>query len=592
MSTDQTLIFAVLSATLVLFAWGKWRYDLVALSAMTAVLLLGLVAPKEAFAGFGHTAVITVAAVLIISQALKNAGVVDVVASYLLPHTSNALVHIILLTSIVTFFSAFMNNVGALALLLPVAIATSKEHNRSPAMILMPIAFGSILGGMSTMIGTPPNIIIANYREEVTGTAFSMFDFSPIGSIIAVIGVIFITVIGWRLIPKQRLKEDPAEQLFEVSSYLTEVKVMPNSPLINVAVSDIEGLQNNDIGIVGIAQGNRLALNTNPNYSLKENDILILRGDPVTLQSKLSDANLEFQTASGKTFDELTAGALALTECVVTATSPLVDRDVSYLRRRTANSVAVIGLAHEGRMLRKRLRNHLFKAGDVLLLQCEDVFINDMLSELNLLPLAKRDIQIGQKRRVLIALAIFISAIVIGAFNILPMAGAFILAILVYSVMGFLPGKDIYRNVDWPIIILLGGMIPVGRALEITGATDLVASSIVNLTNGLPIYLVLTLILVVTMFLSDIINNAATALVMAPISVGIANQLGVSIDPFLMAVAIGASCAFLTPIGHQSNTLVMGPGGYQFGDYWRMGLPLEIIITVVSVPLILNVWPL
>jgi len=592
MSTDQTLIFAVLSATLVLFAWGKWRYDLVALTAMTAVLLLGLVSPKEAFAGFGHTAVITVAAVLIISQALKNAGVVDVIASYLLPHSSNALVHIALLTGIVTFFSAFMNNVGALALLLPVAIATSKEHNRSPAMILMPIAFGSILGGMSTMIGTPPNIIIAHYREEVTGTAFTMFDFSPIGSIIAIIGVLFVALIGWRLIPKQRLKNDPADQLFEVSSYLTEVKVMPNSPLINIAVCEIESLQNNDIGIVGIAQGNRLALNTNPNYSLKENDILILRGDPVTLQSKLSDANLEFQTASGKTFDELTAGALALTECVVTATSPLVDRDVSYLRRRTANSVAVIGLAHEGHMLRKRLRNHIFKAGDVLLLQCEDAFINDMLSELNLLPLAKRDIQIGQQRRVLIALAIFIGAIILGVFNILPMAGAFILAILVYSVMGFLPGKDVYRNVDWPIIILLGGMIPVGRALETTGATDLVASSIVNLTDGLPIYLVLTLILVVTMFLSDIINNAATALVMAPISVGIANQLGVSIDPFLMAVAIGASCAFLTPIGHQSNTLVMGPGGYQFGDYWRMGLPLEIIITVISIPLILNVWPL
>lgn len=592
MTTDQLLIFSVLSATLVLFAWGKWRYDIVALTAMTAVLLLGLVTPKEAFAGFGHMAVITVAAVLIISQALKNAGVVNVVASYLLPHTNNAIIHIALLTCIVTFFSAFMNNVGALALLLPVAIATSKEHNRSPAMILMPIAFGSILGGMSTMIGTPPNIIIANYREDVTGTAFSMFDFSPIGSIIALIGVVFITVIGWRLIPKQRLKKDPAEQLFEVSSYLTEVKVMENSALINIAVNEIEELKDNDIGIVGIARGNRLALNTNPNYPIKEGDILILRGDPVTLQSKLSDSNLEFQTASGKTFDDLTAGDLALTECVINASSPLVDRDVSYLRRRTANAVAVIGLAHEGYMIRKRLRNHTFKAGDVLLLQCEDTYVNDMLSELSLLPLAKRDIQIGQQRRVYIALAIFIGAIILGALNILPMAGAFILAILVYSIMGFLPGKDVYRNVDWPIIILLGGMIPVGRALESTGATELVASGIVNMTAGLPIYLVLTLILVITMFLSDIINNAATALVMAPISVGIANQLGVSIDPFLMAVAIGASCAFLTPIGHQSNTLVMGAGGYEFGDYWRMGLPLEIIITLISVPLILQVWPL
>jgi di/tricarboxylate transporter len=243
-------------------------------------------------------------------------------------------------------------------------------------------------------------------------------------------------------------------------------------------------------------------------------------------------------------------------------------------------------------MVRKRLRNHSFKAGDILLLQCEKAYVNDMLSEFSLLPLAERGIQIGQQRRVLVALGIFIAAIFLGAFHVLPMAGAFILAILVYSIFGFLPGKDVYREVDWPIIILLGGMIPVGRALESTGATQLIANSIVSLTDGLPIYLMLTLILVVTMFLSDIINNAATALVMAPISVGIANQLGVSIDPFLMAVAVGASCAFLTPIGHQSNTLVMGPGGYQFGDYWRMGLPLEVIITVISVPLILQVWPL
>jgi len=475
---------------------------------------------------------------------------------------------------------------------LPVAIATAKEHGRSPAMVLMPLAFGSILGGMSTMIGTPPNIIIANYRADISGTAFSMFDFSPIGSIIAVVGVIFISLIGWRLIPKKRFDENTPEQLFEVSGYLTEVKVMADSPLIDTAVNKIEDLQSNDVGIVGVARGHRYALNTNPNYVLKENDILILRGDPIALQSKFAEANLEFQTASGKTFNDLTEGDLTLTECIITSTSPLVGRDVSYLRRRTANSVAVIGLAHEGRLIKKRLRNHTFKAGDVLLLQCEKTFINDMLISLNLLPLAERGIQIGQPRRVVIALAIFIGAIVLGAMNVLPMAGAFILAILIYSLMGFLPGKDVYRDVDWPIIILLGGLIPVGRALESTGATELVANSIVNLTDGLPIYMIIALILVTTMFLSDIINNAATALVMAPISVGIANQLGVNIDPFLMAVAIGASCAFLTPIGHQSNTLVMGPGGYQFGDYWRMGLPLEMIITIISVPLILIAWPL
>jgi len=592
MTFDQTIIFTILFVTLVLFAWGKWRYDLVSLAAMSAVLFSGLVTTNEAFAGFGHPAVITVAAVLIISQALQNAGVVDVVAAYIMPHTKSLLMHITLLTALVTFFSAFMNNVGALALLLPVALATAREHDRSPALLLMPLAFGSILGGMTTMIGTPPNVIIATYRADLNGEPFGMFDFTPVGIVIALVGVLFISLIGWRLIPKQRLKENAPEQLFEVGSYLTEVKVQEGSALIDLEVGEIESLNNAEIGVVGVSRGNRQALKTSPTYKLKEGDILILRGDPATLQSMLDESGLEFQAASGKAFDDLTAGDLTLTECVVTAGSPLVDRDVAFLRRRTANSVALIGLAHEGRMLRKRLRKYSFKSGDILLLQSEKDYVNDMLGALALLPLAKRGIQIGQPRRVLFALAIFIGVICLGAFHLLPMIGAFILAVLLYSLFGFLPGRDVYRNVDWPIIILLGGLIPVGRALESTGGTELIANSIVDLTQGMPIYLVLAIILVVTMFLSDIINNAATALVMAPISVGIAAQLGVNYDPFLMAVAVGASCAFLTPIGHQSNTLVMGPGGYQFGDYWRMGFPLEIIITVIAVPLILWVWPL
>ncbi len=592
MTFDQTIIFTILLVTLVLFAWGKWRYDLVSLAAMSAVLFSGLVTTNEAFAGFGHPAVITVAAVLIISQALQNAGVVDGVAAYIMPHTKSLLMHITLLTALVTFFSAFMNNVGALALLLPVALATAREHDRSPALLLMPLAFGSILGGMTTMIGTPPNVIIATYRADLNGEPFGMFDFTPVGIVIALVGVLFISLIGWRLIPKQRLKENAPEQLFEVGSYLTEVKVQEGSALIDLEVGEIESLNNAEIGVVGVSRGNRQALKTSPTYKLKEGDILILRGDPATLQSTLDESGLEFQAASGKAFDDLTAGDLTLTECVVTAGSPLVDRDVAFLRRRTANSVALIGLAHEGRMLRKRLRKYTFKSGDILLLQSEKDYVNDMLGALALLPLAKRGIQIGQPRRVLFALAIFIGVICLGAFHLLPMIGAFILAVLLYSLFGFLPGRDVYRNVDWPIIILLGGLIPVGRALESTGGTELIANSIVDLTQGMPVYLVLAIILVVTMFLSDIINNAATALVMAPISVGIAAQLGVSYDPFLMAVAVGASCAFLTPIGHQSNTLVMGPGGYQFGDYWRMGLPLEIIITVIAVPLILWAWPL
>ena len=590
-SPDQWTIFIILGCTLILFGWGKWRYDLVALAAMSAVILTGLIHPNQAFAGFGHPAVITVAAVLIISQALKNAGVVDMVASHIMPLTRHPLAHIFVLTAVVTFFSAFMNNVGALALMLPVALATAHEHQRPPAMLLMPIAFGSILGGMTTMIGTPPNIIIATYRAELTGESFGFFDFSPVGLSVAIAGVFFITLIGWRLIPAQRMKQNTTQQLFEVSHYLTEVKVLEGSPLVGQTLQEIELFDNDDIGVVGVTRGYQQTLNTSLTHTVRDGDILILRGDPSALQSLLSESGLEFSPSSEKAMEQLSDGKVVLVECIITPSSPLVGRDSNYLRRRTANGVALIGVAKQGSMVSKRLRQHVFRSGDILLLQCTKEYVGEMIASLSLLPLAERGLKIEPPKRVLLAMSIFIGAITLGVMNVLPMAAAFVLALVAFSVLGFLGGGDIYREVDWPIIVLLGAMIPVGQALQTTGATELLANSIVGLTEGLSLHLILALVLITTMFLSDIINNAATALVMAPISVNMASQLGVNVDPFLMAVAVGASCAFLTPIGHQSNTLVMSPGGYQFGDYWRMGLPLEVLITLMAVPLIPMVWP-
>jgi di/tricarboxylate transporter len=265
---------------------------------------------------------------------------------------------------------------------------------------------------------------------------------------------------------------------------------------------------------------------------------------------------------------------------------------MSYLQRRSGGALTLIAMARSGQAVRRRLRRQVFAAGDILLLQGEPGALEAQTSTLGLLPLARRDIGLGRGRRVILALAIFIGAIALGVANLVPLTVSFLIAIVAYAVIGILPVRELYDNVDWPVIVLLAAMIPVGRALETTGTTEIVANSIVTSTDGFTPWVILTLVLVVTMFLSDIINNAATALVMAPISVGIASQLGVNPDAFLMAVAIGASCAFLTPIGHQSNTLVLGPGGYEFTDYWRMGLPLEILIVALSVPLILLVWPL
>jgi di/tricarboxylate transporter len=592
LNLEQWLVSAILLATLVLFVWGKYRHDVVAAIALGLCVLAGLVSAEDAFAGFGHPAVVTVAAVLVISDALRRSGVVDLIVQKILPYTEHPLSHILIMTSVVTVASAFMNNVGALALMLPVALATCSKHQRSPALILMPLAFGSILGGMTTAIGTPPNIIIAMMRAEVSGESFNMFDFSPVGVAIATIGVLFITLLGWRLIPAARLKRSSPEQLFAIDDYLTEVIVTADSGLVGRPVEDIDGLDDSSIEVVGVAHRHGKTLSMRPGQLLNAGDILILQADPSEIQPLLDKNDLELITSADKTFAELTQGDLTLVEGVIKKGSVLEGRDVPFLRRRSGSSLALVGLAREGQQIRRRLRREQFQAGDILLLQGPADDVDEQLSELGMIPLAERNLSLGQPKKIAVALTIFSVAIALGVAKVLPRAIVFFLAVVVYLLLKILPVRNLYDAIDWPVIILLSAMIPVGSALQSTGLTQLLAAQVLSLTDGISVYLVIGLVLVVTMFLSDIINNAATAVIMAPLAYGIAMGLGVSPDPFFMAVAVGASCAFLTPIGHQSNTLVLGPGGYAFGDYWRMGLPLEILIVLLAVPLILLVWPL
>ena len=592
MNWEQAYVFCVLGAALVLFAWGRWRYDVIAMGVLMAVVAPGIVPADDALRGFGHPAVITVAAVLVISRALRNSGIVDLIAGKLIPYTVGTAAHIAVLTGTVTLASAFMNNVGALALLLPVALATASKRERSPAVLLMPLAFGSILGGLLTMIGTPPNVIIALYRADLTGEAFGMFDFTPVGGVVALVGVVFVALFGWRLIPKARQSRTSAEGAFEISDYIAEVRVTEDSLFCDKKIGEIDALNGDDVVPVGLVRGNSKWVHPSAWRTLQKGDLLILRADPTSLKTLIDENKLQLVASKTSGLESMKLEDLRLVEAMVTPGSAVEGRNTDFLRRRAHRSLSLIAMARSGQPIRTRLREQQFRAGDVLLVQGDADTVNDVIIGLGLLPLAERDLQIAQPRRVGLALGVFATALAIGVLGLLPMSIAFIAAILAYVLLDMLPARDLYRDIDWPVIILLGGMISLGQALEQTGATALIASTIVGLTQGFAPLTVLILVLVVTMFLSDVINNAATALVMAPIAVGIAGQLNVNTDPFLMAVALGASCAFLTPIGHQSNTLVLGPGGYQFGDYWRMGLPLEILIVAIAAPLIAAIWPL
>ncbi len=443
-----------------------------------------------------------------------------------------------------------------------------------------------------TLMGTPPNIIIATFRADLTGTPFGIFDYSPVGVPVAVLGVLFTALIGWRLVPRERSGTKNPDQLFEIEEYITEVRIVEDSPLVDGRYGDMEQLIGEDVVVAGRLRTDGRFTKPARRQIVRAGDVLILKADPADLKPIMDEFGLELFGKVPKKLEELEPDNIKIYEAVVSPGSPIEGRSPAYLRRRSGYTLHLLAVARSGEPIRKRLKDVAFRSGDVLLMQGDMDTAGETIAELRLLPLPERGLTLGQPRKIWLALGIFAAAILASAFGLLPIAVAFLAAIILFVVMDILPTRELYSHIDWPIIVLLGAMIPVGQALQNTGATDLIAQSIVAVTSGLPIWVVISMIMVVTMTLSDLINNAATALIMAPIAAAIATTIGASIDPFLMAVAIGASCAFLTPIGHQSNTLVMGPAGYHFGDYWRMGLPLEVLILIVSVPLILWAWPL
>lgn len=591
MTADQMLAFGILAATLVLFAWGRWRYDVVALLALLAVVLTGLIPVKDAFLGFAHPAVLTVAAVLVISRALQNAGIVDVVISAIAPLRGRENLQLAAQTLAVAVLSSFMNNVGALALMLPVALRNAYRDDYPPAKSLMPLAFGSLLGGMTTLIGTPPNIIVSAYRANNLGHGYGMFDFTPVGIIIAAVGLLFVIFVGWRFLPLDR-RSGEAGQPFKIEDYVTEVSVPKESKAANTTVYELEELAHDDVTILGVIRDKSRRLAPSGSQRILPGDILILRGDTDALKSTIDAAGLKLLADQQVGAEDLKSDEIDIIEAVVSPGSRLIGRTPISMRLRSRHGVNLLALAREGRRVVERLNETAFHSGDVLLLQGPRAEMAETLASLQCLPLAERDHGIGRPRRLILSAGIFVVAVALTMSGVLPVHVSFIAAATALVLVNVVKADEAYAAIDWPVIVLIAAMFPVGGALESTGATALIADGLLRLTQGLGTVWVMLVLLVATMLITDVINNNATAVLMAPIAATVAGRLGVSVDPFLMVVAIGASCAFLTPIGHQSNTLVMEPAGYKFGDYWRMGLPLDILIVAVALPMILWVWPL
>ena len=622
--TPSTLVFIVLGLTLAAFIWGRFRYDLVALAALLGSVMLGLVPAEGAFAGFGHPAVITVAAVLVLSRGFERSGVVDIIANQVLKVGENLLLQLLVLVGTVVMLSGIMNNVGALALLLPVAMRLAREHNTSPSLLLMPLAFGSLLGGLTTLIGTPPNIIISSYRREVTDEAFSMFSFSPVGIAVALAGLAFIVLVGWRLTPK-RSGQASTDEMFDTANYLVELKVGEESKAKGLTLQQLRDELDETIPVLAVVRDDNRRAGYNFHGALEEGDILLLEAGPDELQmledkvglsaiaeleedseddseddTKREDAEhlASDKTANAEERDAakgqqpVDTEGLQLIEAVVRNDSMMINRSVRQLRLNHQFGLHLVAVARDGGRLKQRLRDIRFQNGDVLLLQGSENEISDSLASLGCLPLASRELHLGQPRKLAISIAIFAMAIIAMLFDLLPAAVAMSSAALISLLIGVLPLREGYQAIDGPVIVLLAAMIPVGEALETSGGADLIANALLSFGSDWPVVVTMIGLFLLSMLLSNVVNNAAAALLMAPIAVSLAHGFDVSLDPFLMVVAVSASCAFLTPIGHQSNTLVLGPGGYRFSDYWKLGLPLSLLVMGTAIPVILWAWPL
>jgi di/tricarboxylate transporter len=642
MTEQQPLILVILALTVGMFLWGRWRHDMVAAGALLACVLTGLIEPADAFAGFGHAAVVTVACVLILSHTLQTSGAVDVLTRVVLPANAGPTLSIAALIALAALLSGFMNNVGALALLMPVAIQLAGRLNLPPGKVLMPLAFGSILGGTTTLIGTPPNLIISGFRQSAGMDGFSMFAFTPVGVVVTVAGLAFIALVGWRLVPAR--KQSGIEG-FETGAYVTEARIPADSKLHGLTLRQIDDqLGDLDAQVVGLVR-NEVRL-TAPQSSRRvyANDILVIECEAETLAKALSTLDLTLEEAQtdapktendkatahkdhaaerespaapaqdGKAGNDTTGVADAdadadddadddagsrvgadeyvLMEVAVLPSSTLLGRSATDLMLRTRYGINLLAVSRQGIRFGARLRNVTLRAGDLLLLQGPPDSLSAFASSMGCVPLAERELRIPDKRNVVLSSLIMVLSVGAAAGGLMPSAIAFSCGVLASMALRTIALRSVYEAVDWPVIILLACLLPVAGAMQSTGAAGWVAGLLLDyLAQGDPV-VGLIVILITTMMLTDLMNNAATAAVLAPIALGAANQLGVNPDTYLMAVAIGASCAFLTPIGHQNNTLILGPGGFRFGDYWRMGLPVDLLVIATAIPMLLLVWPL
>ena len=583
MTLDQALAFGLIAATVGCFLWGRLPYDLVAMAALLVGVVIGIIPANKAFEGFSDEVVIIIAAALVVSASIARSGIVEAAMRSITPRLRTTAIQVPVLVGCVLLLSMVTKNVGALAIFIPMALQLARRTKTSPSSLLMPMAFASLMGGLVTLVGTSPNILIAKVRADATGTPFSMFDFTPVGLSIALIGFVFLTV-GWRLLPAGRKAASDMSAAFNLEDYTAEARVMPDTPAAGQTVAHVEAMGEKDVQIALVVREKFRRFLPQPGWVLRDDDLLLLRGEPANLERLVARARLALVGGG--------AGGATVVEGVVTADSPMIGQTLAHAQLEEKYAMGVLAVSRSGQRIAQRLGTVRMRAGDVIVIRSAAPNLPDVLGELRILPLAERSIALGRNDRSLVPALVLAVAMGLVALHVAPVAIAFFGAAVVLLLLRVMTMHEAYETVEWHVLILLGALIPISHAVRDSGGTNLIAGWLSVAVHGLSGMEALGVVLILTMVVTPFLHNAPTVLIMGPIAIGLASKLGLNPDSFLMAVALGAGCDFLTPIGHQCNTLVMGPGGYKFGDYARLGAPLSVLVILAGVPLIALFWPL
>jgi di/tricarboxylate transporter len=590
MTTPQLLSFALVAGAIATFAWGRFRYDLVSLVVLLIGMTVGVVPVKKAFEGFTSDVVVIIASALVVSAAIAKSGVIETALRPLLSKLKHLSVQVPVMAGATALLSIITKNVGALAILMPTALKLGRTEGSSVSALLMPMSFMSLLGGLVTLVGTSTNIIVSQVREETLGKPFKMFDFAPVGLGLTLLGLIVVSIC-WRLLPRDRSGGGGLEEVVSTSSYSTEATVPEELPKDLKTIADLK-LEENGVELVAIERANGTRVSANLSAPLKPGEVLVLEGDDDALAEFFGRTGLK-PARDDKEIEKATPNEeVRSLEAVIQPESTLIGSSAQRARLQERYGVKLLAVGRSSQRITERLREVTLRAGDVLLVQAGEKGLSEFLSQAALLPLAERTVKLGNRRQRFGPIGILAVAIILVAFNIISVAAGFFGAAVLIVVIGSLSMREAYGSLEPEVLVLIGALTPISEAVQHTGGTDLIAHGLAQVLTGAPPMIVLGTLLVTAMICSPFLHNAPTVLVLGPIAVSVAKQLGLSPDPFLMAVATGAGCDFLTPVGHQCNTLVLGPGGYKFWDYARLGAPLSIMVILVGTPLIALVWPL